>query len=44
MDAIVTGSAGLIGAEAVRFFVRKGLNVLGIDNDLTDRWTGEEVE
>jgi len=42
MDAIVTGSAGLIGAEAVRFFVRKGLNVLGIDNDLRSYFFGSE--
>ncbi len=42
MDAIVTGSAGLIGAEAVRFFVGKGLNVLGIDNDLRSYFFGSD--
>jgi CDP-paratose 2-epimerase len=31
--AIVTGSAGLVGAEAVRQFARLGLDVVGIDND-----------
>jgi CDP-paratose 2-epimerase len=30
---LVTGSAGLIGSEAVRFFCRKGFNVIGIDNN-----------
>lgn len=30
---LVTGSAGLIGSEAARFFSRKGFDVVGIDND-----------
>lgn len=30
---LVTGSAGLIGSEAVRFFANLGFRVLGIDND-----------
>lgn len=30
---LVTGSAGLIGSEAVRFFCKKGFEVIGIDND-----------
>jgi len=30
--AIITGSAGLIGAEAARFFADKGLEIVGIDN------------
>ncbi len=30
---LVTGSAGLIGSEAVRFFAQKGFKVLGIDNN-----------
>ena len=38
--AIVTGSAGLIGAEAVRQFAGKGLTVIGIDNDLRRRFFG----
>lgn len=32
--AIITGSAGLIGAEAVRWFADHGLDVAGIDNDM----------
>lgn len=31
--ALVTGSAGLIGSEAVRFFSQKGFKIIGIDND-----------
>ena len=42
MDAIVTGSAGLIGAEAVRFFAGKQLKVLGIDNDLRSYFFGSD--
>lgn len=30
---LVTGSAGLIGSEAVRFFAQKGFRVIGIDNN-----------
>lgn len=30
---LVTGSAGLIGSESVRFFCRRGFEVIGIDND-----------
>ncbi|OHC74005.1 MAG: NAD-dependent epimerase [Rhodospirillales bacterium RIFCSPLOWO2_12_FULL_58_28] len=32
--AVITGSAGLIGSEAVRFFHAKGMDVVGIDNDM----------
>lgn len=30
---LVTGSAGLIGSEAVKFFAEKGFKILGIDNN-----------
>lgn len=30
---LITGSAGLIGSEAVRFFADKGFSIIGIDND-----------
>lgn len=30
---LITGSAGLIGSEAVRFFAKKDWRVIGIDND-----------
>jgi CDP-paratose 2-epimerase len=32
--AIVTGSGGLIGSEAVRYFAQQGFEVVGIDNDM----------
>lgn len=41
--AIVTGSAGLIGAEATRFFAAKGFSVVGIDNDMRREFFGPEA-
>src|SRR4051812_45858170 len=41
--AIVTGSAGLIGAEAVRQFAGRGLSVVGIDNDMRRTFFGEDA-
>jgi CDP-paratose 2-epimerase len=32
--AIITGAAGLIGGEAVRFFAANGFEIVGIDNDM----------
>src|ERR1051325_2676273 len=44
MDAIlITGSAGLIGSEAVKFFHDKGFYVVGIDNDMRSYFFGREV-
>jgi CDP-paratose 2-epimerase len=44
MDIVlVTGSAGLIGSEAVRFFCRRGYTVLGIDNNMRASFFGEEA-
>ena len=40
---IITGSAGLIGAEAVRFFSSKGFDVVGIDNDMRKQFFGDEA-
>jgi CDP-paratose 2-epimerase len=49
---IVTGSAGLIGAETVRRFAAEGHTVAGIDNDMrayffgpegSTRWSSEEL-
>lgn len=39
---IVTGSGGLIGSEAVRFFIDKGFLVLGIDNNMRAYFFGKE--
>jgi CDP-paratose 2-epimerase len=41
--AVVTGSAGLIGSEAVRHFTALGLDVVGIDNDMRARFFGPEA-
>lgn len=41
--ALVTGSAGLIGAEAVRFLSDKGLTVVGIDNDMRRDFFGADA-
>ena len=41
--ALITGSAGLIGAEAVRFFSKKGFQIVGIDNDMRKEFFGEEA-
>ena len=39
--AIITGSAGLIGSEAVRFFDQKDMQVVGIDNDMRREFFGD---
>ena len=41
--AVITGSAGLIGSEASRFFSRLGMRVVGIDNDMRKFFFGEEA-
>ena len=41
--AIVTGSAGLIGAESVRSLCAQGMQVVGIDNDMRQELFGEEA-
>lgn len=40
--ALVTGSAGLIGAEAVRFFDRRMTRVVGIDNNMRALFFGRD--
>ncbi len=40
---IVTGSAGLIGSEAVRFFCKKKFDVIGIDNNFRKIFFGEDA-
>jgi len=41
--AVITGSAGLIGAECVRYFNDRGLEVVGIDNDMRRVFFGEDA-
>jgi CDP-paratose 2-epimerase len=40
---LVTGSAGLIGAESVRFFAAEGFDVVGVDNDMRRIFFGNEA-
>ena len=41
--AIITGSAGLIGSETARFLAARGLEVVGIDNDMRSAFFGAEA-
>lgn len=40
---LITGSAGLIGSEAVHFFARLGFQIIGIDNNLRSYFFGESA-
>jgi CDP-paratose 2-epimerase len=40
---LVTGSAGLIGSETVRFFCDRGFTVVGIDNDMRQVFFGQNA-
>jgi len=40
---LVTGSGGLIGSEAVRFFSKHGFTCLGIDNNMREKFFGEDA-
>ena len=40
---IITGSAGLVGSEATRFFSARGFDVVGIDNDMRSQLFGPEA-
>jgi CDP-paratose 2-epimerase len=40
---LVTGSAGLVGSEAVRFFCDLGYTVVGIDNNMRQFFFGKEA-
>lgn len=42
MKLLVTGAGGLIGSEASRFFLEKGAEVHGIDNNLRRYFFGEK--
>jgi CDP-paratose 2-epimerase len=41
--AIVTGAGGLVGADTVRLFAERGLDVVGVDNDMRARFFGPEA-
>jgi CDP-paratose 2-epimerase len=38
--ALITGSGGLIGSEAVRYFASEGFDVIGLDNDMRAHFFG----
>ena len=40
--ALITGSNGLVGSESVKFFSKKGFNILGIDNNLREFFFGKD--
>ena len=40
---LVTGSGGLIGSEAVKFFVERSFQAVGIDNDMRGYFFGPEA-
>lgn len=42
MKVLITGSNGLIGSEAVRYFDRRGVTVYGIDNNMRVDFFGPE--
>jgi len=41
--ALITGSGGLVGSEAARYFAGLGLDVVGIDNDMRAAFFGPEA-
>ena len=41
--ALITGSAGLIGSESVKFFAQKDFNIVGIDNNMRQYFFGAEA-
>jgi len=41
--ALITGSAGLIGSEAAKFFASKGYHIVGVDNDMRKYFFGAEA-
>ena len=40
---LVTGSAGLIGSEAVLHFGQRGMSIVGVDNDMRRYFFGDEA-
>jgi CDP-paratose 2-epimerase len=40
---LVTGSGGLVGSEAARYYAQQGYLVIGIDNDMRERFFGKDA-
>ena len=43
MKILITGSLGLVGSEAVRYYLNDAWEVVGIDNDMRKHFFGEEA-
>ena len=43
MAAIVTGAGGLVGAQTVKMLRGRGLDIVGVDNDMRRRFFGAEA-
>lgn len=43
-EILITGSAGLIGSQAVRLFIEKGFRVIGIDNNTRGSLFGHDAD
>lgn len=43
MKILVTGSGGLIGSQTVEFFIERGFEVIGLDNDMRAYFFGQEA-
>ena len=39
---LITGSCGLVGSESVEFFISKGFEVVGIDNNFRSKFFGKD--
>ena len=39
---LITGSAGLIGSEATRFFHERGFDIVGVDNNMREYFFGDD--
>lgn len=43
MTILITGSCGLIGGEAVRYYLSRGYKVIGIDDDSRSKFFGKQA-
>ncbi len=41
---IITGSSGLVGSEAVNFFIKKNYKVIAIDNNMRKYFFGKNAD
>ena len=39
---LITGSCGLVGSESVKFFISKGFDVIGVDNNSRAEFFGKD--